>query len=211
MSFAELAGSSQTDPRRAALLLHAMAPADREWLLERLPAPAGQALRGLLAELSQLGIPPDTGVLDSVLLAPRTLEAATAPGSAPAAAPSSPSLSGALADAAFLMALDPGDIDALARAWHGQPTWLVVRGLCVRPWPWRPLALEKLPLPQRRRVIDQMESMSLRAPGDNAMAGALLASMRSCCEQARAAARVAATPVPARRAPRLPRWLRRGL
>jgi hypothetical protein len=43
--------------RRAALTLHALAAPDREWLLEQLPATDRTALRGLLAELRELGIP----------------------------------------------------------------------------------------------------------------------------------------------------------
>ncbi len=49
--------------RRAALTLHALGPADREWLLRRLPAQSRQALGQLLAELSELGIPPDDAVI----------------------------------------------------------------------------------------------------------------------------------------------------
>lgn len=205
MSFAELACAPQTDPRRAALLLHAMAPADRDWLLERMPAPAGQALRGLLIELAELGIPPDTELLGSVLQVPRSHEALAAP--AVHAEVSE--------DAPFLMALDAGGIDALVRAWQGQPSRLVARALCLRPWPWRPLALEKLPLPQRRRVMDLMESMSLDAPGDNAMAVALMAAMRRCCEHAGDAVGAVPTVRPAGRGNErghgLLRWLKRGL
>lgn len=205
MSFAELAFAPQTDPRRAALLLHAMAPADRDWLLERMPAPAGQALRGLLIELAELGIPPDTELLGSVLQVPRSHEALAAP--AVDAEGSE--------DAPFLMALDAGGIDALVRAWQGQPSRLVARALCLRPWPWRPLALEKLPLPQRRRVMDLMESMSLDAPGDNAMAVALMAAMRRCCEHAGDAVGALPTIRPAGRGNErghgLLRWLKRGL
>lgn len=201
MSFAELASVPRNDPRKAALLLHAMAPADRDWLLNRMSAPEGQALRGLLAELAELGIPPDTELLGSLLQAPRAREALAAPAARAEAS----------GDAPFLMALDAGPIDALVRAWQGQPPRLVARALCLRPWPWRPLALEKLPLPQRRRVMDLMESTSLDAPGDNAMALALMAAMRRCCEQAGAVADAVPSAQPAGRGKGLLRWLRREL
>jgi hypothetical protein len=53
--------------RRAALTLHALAASDREWLLEQLPASDSSALRGLLAELQELGIPADAEVIRSAL------------------------------------------------------------------------------------------------------------------------------------------------
>ena len=53
--------------RRAALTLHALAAPDREWLLEQLPATDSAALRGLLAELQELGIPADADVIRSAL------------------------------------------------------------------------------------------------------------------------------------------------
>lgn len=49
--------------RRAALALHALGQADREWLLNQLPVPSRQTLGELLAELSELGIPPDDEVI----------------------------------------------------------------------------------------------------------------------------------------------------
>ena len=53
--------------RRAALTLHALAPPDREWLLEQLPAADRSELRGLLSELRELGIPADGDVIRSAL------------------------------------------------------------------------------------------------------------------------------------------------
>jgi hypothetical protein len=53
--------------RRAALTLHALATPDREWLLEQLPAAERGALRGLLVELQDLGIPADADVIRSAL------------------------------------------------------------------------------------------------------------------------------------------------
>lgn len=52
-----------TGARRAALLLHAMQPADRQWLLAALPPQQGRALEDMLSELRALGIPPDRALL----------------------------------------------------------------------------------------------------------------------------------------------------
>ncbi|NML42924.1 hypothetical protein HHL11_04120 [Ramlibacter sp. G-1-2-2] len=56
--------------RRAALLLHAMQPADRQWVLAALPAAQVGALRDMLAELEVLGIPPDDALLRPLAEAP---------------------------------------------------------------------------------------------------------------------------------------------
>jgi len=53
--------------RRAALALHALGQADRDWLLEQLPPQPRQTLGGLLAELTELGIAPDVEVIRAAL------------------------------------------------------------------------------------------------------------------------------------------------
>jgi hypothetical protein len=45
--------------RHAALLLHAMAPADQQWLLSQLGDEEQNSIRTLISELTALGIPPD--------------------------------------------------------------------------------------------------------------------------------------------------------
>lgn len=62
-----LASDVPAGRRRAALTLHALAAADREWLLEQLPHQDRLALRGLLAELRELGIPADGDVIRAAL------------------------------------------------------------------------------------------------------------------------------------------------
>lgn len=52
-----------TGLRHAALALHALGAADRDWLLQRLSPTQQQALQDLLAELQELGIPPDQSVI----------------------------------------------------------------------------------------------------------------------------------------------------
>jgi hypothetical protein len=49
--------------RRAALTLHALGAADRDWLLQRLPLPERETLAELLVELRELDIPRDAQVI----------------------------------------------------------------------------------------------------------------------------------------------------
>jgi hypothetical protein len=53
--------------RRAALALHALVPADRAWLLERLPAQQRAHVQALLSELADLGIPKDRTLVDDIV------------------------------------------------------------------------------------------------------------------------------------------------
>lgn len=53
--------------RRAALALHALSPADRAWVFERLGEPQRVVLQPLLAELAELGIPPDLQLVRQAL------------------------------------------------------------------------------------------------------------------------------------------------
>lgn len=49
--------------RQAALVLHGLAPADREWMLARLPEPRRDELGALIEELQSLGLPPDAELI----------------------------------------------------------------------------------------------------------------------------------------------------
>jgi hypothetical protein len=53
--------------RRCALALHALHPHDREWMLGRLDGRAAQDVRGLLAELAELGLPQDRAIVEQAL------------------------------------------------------------------------------------------------------------------------------------------------
>ena len=72
--------------RRAALALHALSPADRAWVLGQLTKPQQQALQPLLAELVELGIPPDAQLVRQVLTEQGARPAAARPAGAPHAA-----------------------------------------------------------------------------------------------------------------------------
>ena len=104
--------------RQAALLVHALGRADRDWLLAALPVSARGALAQPLGELEGLGIPRDPQWLRSVLD-----EAAAAP------APREP--------ATQLQHLSPLQVEALAAALEREPPSLAARLLRLREWPWR--------------------------------------------------------------------------
>lgn len=53
--------------RRAALALHALSAADRDWLLAQLQPQQQLALRSSLEELQELGIPPDGEIIRRAL------------------------------------------------------------------------------------------------------------------------------------------------
>ncbi|HSV47305.1 MAG TPA: hypothetical protein VLJ58_16060 [Ramlibacter sp.] len=64
--------------RRAALALHGLSPADREWMIERLPVHKRDALQELLQELTVLGIPADPQLAGLAAQAPRAAPAGAA-------------------------------------------------------------------------------------------------------------------------------------
>jgi hypothetical protein len=125
--------------RRAALTLHALAAPDRDWLLQQLPAPDRAALRGLLTELRELGIPADAGVIRSALA-----EAAPDLGSA---LPNASALALVLSReaeslrGALLSLLPAGQTDAVLAQW---PSELEARPVAVAKPGWTPKLQEAL-------------------------------------------------------------------
>ena len=63
------AATDTTNQRRAALALHALSAADRSWIWGRLRASEREALEPLLAELSELRIPPEPQLVRRLLSA----------------------------------------------------------------------------------------------------------------------------------------------
>ncbi len=60
---------TESNARRAALTVHALPPAEREWLLAQLGDGHRTRLQALLAELASLGIPQDPQVVRQALAA----------------------------------------------------------------------------------------------------------------------------------------------
>lgn len=133
--------------RRAALLLHAMSPADRDWVLEQLPAAARARVRGLLDELAELGIPADEVLLEGLR------DASPAPVAQPrSAAPPLSAIEGTGA-VAVLEAADPREV---ARVLRNEPLGIVVHLLKAREWTWRDALLSELGVVERRRVEEKL-------------------------------------------------------
>ena len=120
----------QSSSRSAALALHALVRADREWLLERLEPLQRRSIEELLAELEQLRIPPDRQLLQRALTAAR----AVAPG--------------ATARSRF-DALPVERVHALLR---DEPAGLVSRVLAAHRWSWTEALMARFDAAMRRRL-----------------------------------------------------------
>ncbi|UGQ47968.1 hypothetical protein [Massilia endophytica] len=98
--------------RQTALMLHAVSPDDRRWVMDQLPVPARRELAALLDELTALGIPAEPlPPLDSV-----------APGTAPARPGD---------------ALRGAPLARVRALLDSEPPWLVATVLAMDAWPWR--------------------------------------------------------------------------
>ena len=131
--------------RRAALLLHAMAPADRDWLLASLSPSQRERLQDLLRELRGLGIPADAPLLQAL-----TREE-------PA-----PVLEGAVQR---LELLSGHEVAWLADRLREEPLEISAVLLAHRAWPWRAALLERFDPVRRQGVEAGLRTRSLPLPG----------------------------------------------
>lgn len=120
-------------PRKAALLLHAMAGETRLWLLAQLPEAQAEILRSLLAELQELGIPADQDLLREVLADPDLAEAAP----------------DAASQLSVIEAAGPG---SLWLALRDEPAGLVARLLALFDLQWERAFLDQLGPSKRHQV-----------------------------------------------------------
>lgn len=156
--------------RHAALLLHAMGPADRQWLLDALTAERRARVEPLLQELRELGIPADEELLRPVL------------------AIAAPRESGPLAR---LERLSASEATALAQALLLEPRPLAARLLAMRDWPWKQAVLASCS-PQDRTSLAAGAPATPSATLDRAICLAavkLLASLPAGTPAPRGAAR----------------------
>lgn len=134
-----------TPIRRAALMLHAMAPVDRDWMLARLPAEGRVRLQTLLRELADLGIPHDPALLkqtastgaseaESTLDVPYGEQDSEAP------------------EAAVAMA-DPARLTVVLR---DEPVELVAMLLATRDWTWRDGFMRQIGPLKARQVAERL-------------------------------------------------------
>jgi hypothetical protein len=140
--------------RQAALVLHGLAPADREWMLARLPEPRQQELGALLEELQSLGLPPDAGLIHEAI------------GDAPAAA----------SPAANLMQASAEQMHALLAE---EPDRLVALLVSSSAWPWKERFFVLLGAARAQRVRE----LALLSAAGPALREAVLASACSRLEQ----------------------------
>ena len=141
--------------RHAALALHALSDADRQWMLERLPQAGRELLDPLLAELRELGIPRDAGAASPAGMPARIAPAVVAP---------EPSLS----DADWLAQLPAATIVA---GLAGETPQVVAALLACRAWPWAdPVAAAfsvavpaAMPAPRLLEVLSRELARRLRA------------------------------------------------
>lgn len=170
--------------RQAALLLHTLAPRDRDWMLSQLTPAQQDEARRLLAELGELGVPSDPSLLRDVLGA--ATERAPAGGTPAAAVAGRPTVE-------RMSRLPAGTVAALLQQ---EPDALVARVLRIAAWPWRDAVLDVLG-PTRRRRLQDVASNGMAPPRSAALDSALLDTL---C--ARAAGMVPA-------AGTMPRWPQR--
>lgn len=142
--------------RHAALLLHAMAPADRAWMLDALAPSERAGLLGLLAELEALGMERDASLIAE----------ATAGAPQPLSLP--------LSDEAMLLALEGSQVHGLVECLRAEPPGLIARWLHLADWPWREELLAALEPAQRRRVDAALSAMSAEDSTPPAMRAALI-------------------------------------
>ena len=130
------------EPRKAALLLHAMRPRDQRWILDQLDTGQRMVLQDLLAELKELGIPAEPSLLDAV---------------ADRYAGPSPSMMG---DAEAIMQIDPA---VLVQVLSQEPAGLIARLLELEAWPWSSHLLDGLE-PSKRRDVETRRAALARSP-----------------------------------------------
>lgn len=161
MKFADMAAMEPSGSKHAALLLHAMVPADQEWLLSQLSAEHQVCLRRLVAELVEMGVAKDHGA---------TVGEFSVSGRAgryhaePRSVQSEPTVVSDNCwpdDVQFFLVLAPETVDRLADHWIAEPPALVAAALNVRDWPWRVRVMDRMPVLFRRKVEEHCAGVGL--------------------------------------------------
>jgi len=183
-------GERGTPVRRAALLLHAMVPADRDWVLGQLPASGRERLRELLRELVELGIPRDATLLSQVVSAPSAarepiLDVEVLPDARAGATP-----------AETVAAADPARLATLLR---GEPVELVALLLSLRDWTWRDAFLRQIGPVMARQVAERQVAAGggIGGAGEDVLLAVLVRRLRDMPVAMAPQATVRALPAPA--------------
>lgn len=143
--------------RQAAMLVHALAPEDRLWAIEQLPAEVRGQIDTLVAELETMGLPKDRHLIESALQPHKQLAPTEGEASAPAGAMPTK-------DALVNDWVERHGAAALTRLLVREPTGLISRLLALRDWSWRADLLRQLQPVVRREVA---ESLRLRDSSAN--------------------------------------------
>jgi hypothetical protein len=204
MTLYEPASGVSTPTRHAALLLHAMAPADRTWALERLPPVQREQLTALVEELQQIGIPRNRGLVDQAVASmqsPSPTQQVSTSEPPPTDLP--------LPVRQLLTQLDADGRRELGVLLRNEPPMLVARLLALGPWPWENELLAHLGSVKRR----QLETLRITPGPDhgaNAMSNAILGMVGThlCDALQQAPQRQAAAMASLVSAGKKPRWSR---
>ncbi|WP_017760273.1 hypothetical protein [Pseudacidovorax intermedius] len=135
------AGSGTDGVRYAALLLHAMAPADRNWMLDALSSAQRQQINGLLQELEAVGVSRD----------PLLISEATADDDS----------NDRPSDEEFLMGLGRSDVEQAVACLRTEPAELLAQWLQCAHWPWREELLGALEANKRRELKEILVDRSV--------------------------------------------------
>jgi hypothetical protein len=140
--------------RKTALLVHALATRDREWLYGHLPDSERASVQALVTELESLGIPADATLLDEVRGATGAARPKPRDGISQVDGPES--LQTERRGDTDLEALDGADPDVLASILADEPPGLIAVLLSLREWPWYRDLLQQLDVSRRLQIENQL-------------------------------------------------------
>lgn len=150
--------------RQAALVLHGLAPADREWMLSRLPDDRADDLRVLLQELQEIGIPAEPALIRSAI-EPRT----------------------GGDDRRGLRGIAEAGADEIYSILCNEPDPLIATVMSSSAWPWAEGLLARLGPARAQRIRSLAQEQAVGA----ALRGAVLRHLSSRVPQGRPSARAA--------------------
>lgn len=185
MKFSDMAPERPDGAKHAALLVHALAASDRDWLLSQLPVMQWAELQRLVAELDEMGIAQDQQAFQS-MLSERDSSVGLPMGSRAAMTPQDDKLAvdgPSLGDVDFFHALTDEEVDELAEIWSTEPPLLVALALGAHEWPWATRLLERMPALHKRRIEDAMSRPQRHRP--SLFVEAVLQSTRNRLSQVR--------------------------